>query len=544
MTVKEQLMTFDDILCQYVGEFGRYQKLQYLLVNLPVIITSMHVLSWTFTSEVLPHRCIYPGENSTSTFHMAANWSSSLIDSSGSSCQRYNGVSYWDQRLPDNATLQPCVDGYRWNPTSFTRTAVTEWDLVCDKKWVRSFVQSVYYIGQFFGSFGRKIVFFVAIILQLTCGTLIAVVPYWPLVALLRIGLGFAHPGIFVIAVVIGTELVGPKQRVLAGVGAGIFFALGQIFLGSLAYLFDRYDYLQLTISLPAVLFFSYYWLVPESARWLMVNKRFDEAMAILRKAAKFNGRTLPNDVADMIELKPQSDSESQSTNKPSAADLFRRPALRRRSLVIFYVWIAVACVYYALSINPSFLGGSINESFIIGGFLEMPCLFLILLMINRFGRRLLLIVGFLLCTFLIFVTVPISNDLQTVKMILVLLAKSALSGVYAVVYVYTSELFPTVIRNTAMGLCSMIARVGAIAASYFALWLAEDYAILVSVLYGSIALVAGILVFFLPETAGKALAETVEDAERLKELFFKPFMATLTLRCVSATSLNGAVEQ
>ncbi|CDW56042.1 Organic cation transporter protein [Trichuris trichiura] len=524
-------MTFDDILCEHVGEFGRYQKLQYLLVNLPVIITSMHVLSWTFTSEVLQHRCIYPGENSTSTFYIPSNWSSSLIDSSGSSCQRYKGVSYWDQRLPDNATLQSCVDGYRWNPTSFARTAVTEWDLVCDKKWVRSFVQSVYYIGQFFGSyicgrlsdrFGRKMVFFVAIILQLTCGILIAVAPYWPLVALLRIGLGFAHPGIFVIAVVIGTELVGPKQRVLAGVGAGIFFSFGQIFLGSLAYLFDRYDYLQLAISLPAFLFFSYYWLVPESARWLMVNKRFDEAIAILRKAAKFNGRTLPNDVADMIELQPQSNTERQSRNKPSAADLFRRPVLRRRSLIIFYVWIAVACVYYALSINPSFLGGSINESFIIGGFLEMPCLFVILLTINRFGRRLLLMVGFLLCTFLIFLTVPISNDQQVVKMILVLLAKSVLSAVYAVIYIYTSELFPTVIRNTAMGLCSMIARVGAIAASYFALWLAEDYAILVSILYGSIALVAGVFVFFLPETAGKALAETIEDAERLKDHFPK----------------------
>lgn len=31
-----------------------------------------------------------------------------------------------------------------------------------------------------------------------------AYVPYWPLFALFRFGVGFSHPGIFVIAVVIG----------------------------------------------------------------------------------------------------------------------------------------------------------------------------------------------------------------------------------------------------------------------------------------------------------------------------------------------------
>lgn len=35
-------------------------------------------------------------------------------------------------------------------------------------------------------------------------GVLMAVVPYWTAFALLRAAVGFAHPGIFVIAVVIG----------------------------------------------------------------------------------------------------------------------------------------------------------------------------------------------------------------------------------------------------------------------------------------------------------------------------------------------------
>ena len=36
-------------------------------------------------------------------------------------------------------------------------------------------------------------------------------------------------------------------------------------------------------------------------------------------------------------------------------------------------------------------------------------------------------------------------------------------SACFAIVYVYTAELFPTTIRNTAIGSCSTIARVGGV---------------------------------------------------------------------------------
>jgi MFS family permease len=36
-------------------------------------------------------------------------------------------------------------------------------------------------------------------------------------------------------------------------------------------------------------------------------------------------------------------------------------------------------------------------------------------------------------------------------------------SGSYAIIYIYANELFPTQSRNTCMGICSMVARIGAI---------------------------------------------------------------------------------
>lgn len=52
------------------------------------------------------------------------------------------------------------------------------------------------------------------------------------------------------------------------------------------------------------------------------------------------------------------------------------------------------------------------------------------------------------------------------------LIAKCAITTTYATIYTFTPELFPTVIRNTAMGVCSMMARFGAILASFISLWL------------------------------------------------------------------------
>jgi hypothetical protein len=38
-------------------------------------------------------------------------------------------------------------------------------------------------------------------------------------------------------------------------------------------------------------------------------------------------------------------------------------------------------------------------------------------------------------------------------------LLKFFAAGSYAIIYIYANELFPTGIRNTGMGICSMIAR-------------------------------------------------------------------------------------
>ncbi|VDO43467.1 unnamed protein product [Haemonchus placei] len=50
-------ITFDKLLEQNLGNFGRYQLLQFILLCLPTIFVAMHVMSWAFVAVPPPLSC-------------------------------------------------------------------------------------------------------------------------------------------------------------------------------------------------------------------------------------------------------------------------------------------------------------------------------------------------------------------------------------------------------------------------------------------------------------------------------------------------------
>ena len=91
-------------------------------------------------------------------------------------------------------------------------------------------------------------------------------------------------------------------------------------------------------------------------------------------------------------------------------------------------------------------------------------------------------------------------------------MGKFGASTAFGLVYVYTAELYPTGIRNTAIGTCSTFARVGGIF-SYMVQLLGTVWKPLPMVVLGMATVIAGFLALAFPETVGQPLPDTMEEA-------------------------------
>ena len=59
-------------------------------------------------------------------------------------------------------------------------------------------------------------------------------------------------------------------------------------------------------------------------------------------------------------------------------------------------------------------------------------------------------------------------SDVRALSILLVMLGKFGITSAFSMVYVYTAELYPTVVRNMGVGASSMASRLGSILSPYF----------------------------------------------------------------------------
>lgn len=88
-------------------------------------------------------------------------------------------------------------------------------------------------------------------------------------------------------------------------------------------------------------MFYICFRFIPESARWLLTKGRQPEAKVIILAAAKENKVNIPNDILDNLLAPSEGEQKEKESSKdePSLLDLFRYPNLRKKALIIFFLW-------------------------------------------------------------------------------------------------------------------------------------------------------------------------------------------------------------
>ncbi|TDH00047.1 hypothetical protein EPR50_G00183370 [Perca flavescens] len=512
-------MNFDEII-GLIGGFGKFQKILYVWICLPQIFLAFHMLVSVFTEAVPPHLCSSskPAAGASASSYFNFSHLSALDGRPELSCTvplNHSGAVALGDRHPAGR----CQRGWEYSTETFQSTTVTEWDLVCDSANLNIMGSSTYMLGLLVGAvlfgsladkYGRRIIILFNLAIQAVFGVGAAFAPNFYVYIALRFMVGTSVSGVIMNAFVLGIEWTGSKQRMLAGIITDYSFGVGYILLAGIAYLIRDWRKLQLAISAPGFLFVFYIWVLPKSARWLIANDGKEEAWELIRKAAQMNGKPLTKDLEMCKQV--YKIEEKTEVKKNHFIDLVRTPKMRKHSLIVFYLWFANVLVYYGLSLNISDFGMNIYLTQLIFGLVEMPARTIVLFTLNRsrkFSQLAFLAVGGTACLLTIF----IPSELSIIKTVLAMIGKFGITASLSIIYVYSAEVFPTVIRQNGIGMGSMCARFGGVLAPMMYL-LRRISPQAPMVLCGLCPLLGSALTLLLPETANKPLPDTIEDVE------------------------------
>ncbi|KAF5303509.1 hypothetical protein FQR65_LT08208 [Abscondita terminalis] len=519
MIVEDNVL--DSILLE-VGEFGKFQRRTCLLIFYAATVAYFTSVIYVFETKHVNYRCAIPECDTDPTEFEPWWWTHAIPseDDKPSMCFKYEFFNSNDSEVNEctnfnKDVIETCKEFvYETQEISI----VHDFDLQCDENlWKLTLVGTVNSFGTLIGlpltgmlsdRFGRKTILVGGLVLSgimgLTRSFVTSYIPYIILECLDSI-CGF---GTYAAILILGVELVGPKKRVLVSLFISSFFAIGGVVEGSVAWIVQSWRTLLRILYPFSIIVVIYYWLLPESVRWLLAKNKFCEAKKILTKLAETNGTTISEENFKKLE---SYNATEEKLGANTVKEFFSSRVLMLRLINCSVCWTFCTFLYNGITINSVKLSGNSYLDYILIMIVEILGS-ISYIVVDTIGRRKTLAGGFgltgLTCIFSIFVP----SELYWLKLILYLLGKYGVSISIAVLYTLTSEIFPTPFRNSLVSTCSMFGAIGAMVAPQMPL-LESLWEVLPPLLFGTTALVATVLSLLFPETMNSQLPNTIIEA-------------------------------
>ncbi|XP_035481971.1 solute carrier family 22 member 4 [Scophthalmus maximus] len=516
----------------FLGQTGPFFWNTFFLLNTVFVSTGFNGLYIVFVGAAPKHHCLVPDVNLTEEWRNAII-PVTIVDGEAvpSQCSRYrldvvrnlSAEGYVPGRDVNLTNLEEegCRDGWNYSREIYQSNIVTEWDLVCDNKWKVPFASSTLFVGYLVGSlisgqlsdrFGRKKVVFISLAAQCVSVLLQSFSHSWRMFCIMFLFVGASQISLYISAFVLGTEVLSKTMRVLfATLGAFLFYCIGYMTLPWIAYGIREWRTLLAVLSTTAVVYIPLWWFIPESPRWLITQGRVKEAEAIVREAARKNKVEAPAVIFKEVEGMPP-------FKKYTMLDILKSKNIRCITLVCLLLWMAINIGYFGLSLNTSNLSGNPFMNCFLSATTEVPAYIVSTVLLKKCPRRALLSSFLFIGGGVLLLIQFIPDTLHYVALALEMTGKFGFTMAFSIVYIYTAEIYPTVLRNVGMGMCSSAARIGSITAPYV-IYLGTYNKALPYILMGSLTIASSVLNFFLPETLNRDLPETVEQMQECQGL-------------------------
>lgn len=524
----------EDPVSIVIGKYGRWQLLVTFLLSLYNIPCTWHIFVPTFHAAPRDYWCSAPSHLS----HLDPQIWKEFSQPEGS-CSIIDLP--WENITMEQITggiaptskLRPCEkwtfkDSYISDGIDVA-SIVSEWDLVCDRAYLLSTAEAAFLGGVALGGlvsgmlsdrYGRRTTLAIAAVIQTVIGITISFIPWFVGYVLLRTILGFVSVSVVFSGFVLSLEVVGGVWRTVSGVSFLFPVSISYAAIAGIAYLIrGRWRILQLTVSLPGLLFLLLlWWPITESPRWLLAVGKRKQYYRVLNAAAKFNNRPPVQEDEEEKKLAANSNENTKQDESAGIMDLFKTAHMRKNTLCLFVIWFSVYLVYYGLVLNVGNLGGDLYVNSALSGLVEIPALAASILFLVRMGRRwplcLTLAIGGIAC--LATLTINTKSEYSWVATAFAMLGKFSVSSSNAVMPVFTAELYPTVIRNLGVGASNVSAGIALMLVPY--LWnLTSMHECVPMAVLGGFGLLGGLTVLLLPETGNRPLSGTISEEEEVQ---------------------------
>ncbi|XP_042891765.1 organic cation transporter protein-like [Penaeus japonicus] len=378
--------------------------------------------------------------------------------------------------------------------------------------------------------FGRKTMLAVGSVTYTLLANIISWLPNLTVLLVFRFCMGLMHPTSIHAGYTLALEVNQPKHRAATGILIFLPWAFCDIALGGYGYLLRDWRWFSFTVSLPALLFLPALWFIDESPRWLIVRGRYDDALQVLRKAARWNKAELPAEgelLALMDDIKKEAliDGKEGEASTPGFMNslkvivkevtvLVKTRRIRSITLSFYMQFIVLGMVYYGISFGADKLGVDPFVYMAVNGVVEIPSGTVTIPLVGKLGRRLSCTLSFVVTAGSLMVLGFIPSGLNWLVITMAMVGKLAISIAYQVVFLYACELFPTEVRVRGLGTSTILAKAGAVLAPFILEILGSIKSWLPMVIFGIAGFLAAVSTFWLPESFTPPMMDTVAELE------------------------------
>ncbi len=260
--------------------------------------------------------------------------------------------------------------------------------------------------------------------------------------------------------------------------------------------------------AVPAALFYVLALRIPESPRWLVKEHRADEALAVLREIGSDAPERLVAEIAESLH------EERVAANEPFFQRKYLKPILLALLVAAFNQLSGInALIYYTADIFAMAGAGQSSALLqaVVIGFTNLIFTVVAMTVIDRFGRRRLLLIGAVGLAACLGVTAYAfqhgGGPLVLVSLIGYIAFFAFSQG--SVIWVYLSEIFPNRVRARGQALGSFTHWFWAAVVSWSFPVIAEASGASAFAFFAAMMVLQFVLVwFFLPETKGISLEQ------------------------------------